>query len=219
MELKFRYLTRRIVKKISCSILIVIIFLILIGCAPKVMVPPKIDLTRYETIGLIEFSSNSEGNLEAYITQRFIEAMSEDQHGIKILELGKEDELLAELDQSRMGPEALAAIEKKYDIKTVITGILDLSEPSSKVDLWGSFTDITVSTEVSAMLTVKMRDTSSGATVWSASSRDEREVSDVGFFGGIVHFDSEDPDRAYGKLAEKLVRDVSEDFRVTWERK
>ena len=34
---------------------------IIAGCAPKVMVPPRVDLKGYEIIGLVEFESNSCG--------------------------------------------------------------------------------------------------------------------------------------------------------------
>jgi len=200
------------------NIIIVATLVILNGCATKVMVPPKIDLIDYEIIGLVEFSSNSEGKLDTYITQRYIEAMSQDQPGIKIIELGNEEEILDEFGFDYLNPEALRAIGERYTIKTLITGILDLSEPSSDIDFWGGLSNMTVSTDVAAILTVKMKDTASGATVWSASGRDTREISDVGFFGGNIHFDAEDPDEAYGKLAEKLVKEVTEDFRVTWRR-
>lgn len=193
--------------------------LFIIGCTPKVMVPPKIDLSHYEKIGLIEFKSNSEGNLTPFITERFLEAILEDQPGTMVIEMGTEEEILAELGYSSMGPDAVRAIGENYDIKTIITGILDLTEPSTDVDFFGSISNISVSSSVSAMLTVKMKDASTGSTIWSGSGRDERELSDAGFYGGIFHFDAEDPDDAYSKLADKLVREVTKDFRVTYERK
>ena len=62
--------------------------LLLVGCAKKVMVPPTIDLHLYESIGLVQFSSNAEGSLDALATQKFIEAMQASQPGVRILELG-----------------------------------------------------------------------------------------------------------------------------------
>ncbi len=199
-------------------LVLIAVSLVMVGCAPKVMVPPKIDLTKYEKVGLVQLTSDSEGNLTPYLTERLLEAILEDQPGIMVLELGKEEDLLADLEFSTMTPDAVRAIGDNYGVKTLLTGVLDFTEPSTAIDFSGGLSSLSVSSKVSAMLTLKMRDTSSGVTVWSGSSRAEREVSDAGFFGGSFHFDSEDPDKAYGKLADKLVRDVTEDFRVTYVR-
>ena len=192
---------------------------IIAGCAPKVMVPPRVDLKGYEIIGLVEFESNSEGNFGHYVTQRFMEAITEDQPGIKIVELGTKDELLAELGMSSLGPEALDSIARRFGIKTLITGNLDLSQPSPNLHGILGVTSMGMNLDVSAMLTVKLRDTNSGATVWTASASDEREIANVGFGGGLFNLDAEDPDKAYGKLTDKLLEKVTRDFRVTYERK
>jgi hypothetical protein len=175
------------------------------------------DLKGYEILGIIRFTSNSEGKLQEYTTQKFIKAIGEDQTGIKIVELGDENEILKTIGGTQIGPDELKKLNENYGIKTLMTGILDLSKPSTDVDIFGGLTNLSVEQKVTATLTVKLRDTQSGATIWTNSATFSREVSDVGFYGGFFHFDSEDPDKAYGKLVDKLVRDVSEDFRVTWE--
>lgn len=195
----------------------IILSIVFCGCAPKIMVPPKIDLLEHEVVGIIEFSSNSVGSMEQYVTQEFIREMTEDQT-IRIIELGSEQEIMDELGRSRIGPEEIMAVGKKYSVKTIATGILDFGEPSDKIDLSGGFANMNFSSEVSVMLTVKMRESKTGATIWTDSARDEQEISDVGFWGGYFHFDAENPERAYGKLAERLVKEVTADFRVSWER-
>jgi len=44
------------------------------GCAHTVVVeiPPKIDLQPYQTIGIVEFTSNTNGNLNQIATQKFM---------------------------------------------------------------------------------------------------------------------------------------------------
>ncbi|MBN2542786.1 hypothetical protein JXI42_07940 [bacterium] len=200
-------------------ILLGLLLLFSLNCGPKVMVPPKIDLVTYEVLGLVEFSSNTEGNLSSYATHNFLEAITEDQTGIRVVELGKEADILAELNQSRMGPEAIKAIGEKYALKTIITGNLEVGEPSPDIDFWGSFKNMNISTDVEATLTAKMVETASGATVWTGSATDTREITGVGLYGNTFHFDSEDPDKAYGKLVNSLVEQATEDFRVTWTRK
>ncbi|HDR91481.1 MAG TPA: hypothetical protein ENN75_04450, partial [candidate division Zixibacteria bacterium] len=112
-------------------LIVVIISLIMVGCAPKVMVPPKIDLTKYEKVGLVQLTSNSEGNLTPYLTERLLEAILEDQPGIMVLELGREEDLLYELGFSTMTPDAIRALGDNYGVKTVMTGVLDFTEPST----------------------------------------------------------------------------------------
>lgn len=190
-----------------------------IGCAPKVMLPPKIDLQGYEVVGLVEFESNSQGNFSPYVTQRFLEAITEDQTSVKIVELGSEKVLLAELGMNSLGPDALAEIGKRYNIRTIISGNIDFSEPSADFSGFPGLTSIGVEVKISSILTVKLRDTETGATVWTGSGRAEREIADVGFSGGYFSFNSENPDKAYGKLTDKLVKAVSKDFRVSYIRK
>jgi hypothetical protein len=205
-------------KKTFLSMLI-LFAMIMVGCAPKVMIPPKIDLSKYEKIGLLELNSNSEGNLTPYLTERLLQSILEDQPGIMVVELGREEDLLYQLGFQTMTPDAIRAIGDNYNIKTILSGIIDFTSPATSVDFSGGLKSMSVTSSVSAMLTLKMRDSASGVTVWSGSSRAEREISDAGFFGGTFHFDAENPEKAYGKLADKLVRDVTKDFRVTYERR
>ncbi|HHS50304.1 MAG TPA: hypothetical protein ENN07_04235 [candidate division Zixibacteria bacterium] len=195
-----------------------LIMMILAGCAPKVMVPPKVDLINYEVVGLVELESNSRGDFSPYVTQRFLEAISEDQPGVMIVELGKANDLLAELGMNTLGPEALKALGEKFNLNTIFTGNLDFAEPSTKITGFPTVSSMGVQVKVSTVLTVRLRDVHTGATLWTASARDEREIAGVGWNAGFFHFDAEDPDRAYGKMAEKLVRDVSKDYRVTYVR-
>ncbi|MCK5833383.1 hypothetical protein KAH81_06910 [bacterium] len=206
-------------RKLTLITVLFIVSMFYVGCAPKVMVPPKVDLKGYETIGLVEFDSNSEGNFSEYVTQEFLEAISEDQAGVKVIELGTEEELLSDLGLFSMGPDALKAMNRKYDIRTLITGNIDFSEPSADINGIPGLTSMGVEVNVSAILTVKMRDAETGATIWTSSSRAEREIADVGFTGNFFHFGSENPDKAYGKLTDKLLRNATRDFRISYIRK
>ncbi len=78
--------------RMNISLLVLgMIPLILIGCAPKVMVLPRIDLKVYDNVGIVEFSSNAEGNLDQFATQKFLEAIQSSQPGVRILELGNKE--------------------------------------------------------------------------------------------------------------------------------
>ncbi len=199
----------------TCAVLVIIF-----GCGPKVMVPPAIDLLEYEVLGLVTFTSNVEGNLNEYTTQKFLEAITEDQIGVKIIELGTQEEILPEIGKDRINADAIKAIGEKYNVTAVIVGDLDVSDIRPMVDLLALAKLIRFSAEVDATLTVRMVETEDGATVWTDSGTGTEEVAHVGIISGdIFSFDATNPDEAYGDLVERLVREVTRDFRVTYRRK
>ncbi len=203
---------------VKVSILIIVLFLIS-GCGPRVMVPPEIDLTEYEVLGLIGFSSNMEGNHDEYATQKFIEAITENQKGIRIIELGSEDEILESLNQEKINSKAVKVIGEQYSVKTLIIGDLDISNVRPKIDILSLTKYMSFSAEVKASLSVRLLETNSGATIWTSSSQDEADVAHVSIISGnLFSFNATDPDEAYGDLIDKLVRDVTKDFRVTYKR-
>ena len=56
---------------------------ILGGCAKTVLVPvpPRVDLSRYGTLGVVEFSSNADRGIEVRATRRFEEQVQAAQPG------------------------------------------------------------------------------------------------------------------------------------------
>ena len=203
---------------VKVSILIIVLFLIS-GCGPRVMVPPEIDLTEYEVLGLIDFSSNMEGNHDEYATQKFIEAITENQKGIRIIELGSEDEILESLNQKKVNSKAVKVIGEQYNVKTVIIGDLNISDVKPKIDILSLVKSMSFSAEVKASLSVRLLETSDGATIWTCSAQDEADVAHVSILSGnLFSFNATNPDEAYGDLIDELVKDVTKDFRVTYRR-
>ncbi len=198
----------------------VILLLILgLGCGAKVMFPPEIDLKEYESVGLIEFSSEAEGNLGKFVTQKFLEEISASQKGARIIELGSMDEVLKSVKQDKIGPEAVRAIGQKHNLNSIIVGNLEVSDIKPKVSIFGLVSHMSIKAEVVAALTVKLLETEQGATVWTDSAQDEEEVAHVSVFsGGGFHFDADNPEEAYGDLAESLVDEVTEDLKVSYGR-
>jgi hypothetical protein len=188
-------------------------------CGPRVMVPPRIDLVEYEMLGIIEFSASEEGELGVYATRRFLEACRRDQGMVRIVELGPEVEVLGEIDHDRLDPTALRAIGEEYAVTTIFTGDLEVSDVRPDFTITPGFDFVSVSAEVDATLDVRMIETSTGASIWSNSASTTASVGHVSLFGDNISFDAEDPDKAYGKLVEALVEEVTRDFRVSWKRK
>jgi hypothetical protein len=63
---------------------------ILWGCSNTILVtvPPRMDLRNYGTLGIVEFSSNSDPAINSYATQQFQEHVQGAYPGTPILELG-----------------------------------------------------------------------------------------------------------------------------------
>ena len=190
--------------------------LLLVGCAKKVMVPPTIDLHLYETIGLVQFSSNAEGALDALATQKFIEALQAAQPGVRILELGDQAEILESVGRDEMDFQAVRAIGEKYGVEVVVVGDVEVTDVKPRVQLL-SLSSFGVSADVEVTLAAKLYDGASGATIWTNSCSDKRTVAHVGVSSsGPVDFGAGDPEAAYGELVYALVYTVTRDFRVRY---
>ena len=196
------------------------ISLILIGCAPKVMVLPRIDLKVYDNVGIVEFSSNAEGNLDQFATQKFLEAIQSSQPGVRILELGNKDGVLEAVQRNQLDFEAIVEIGKKYDVAALITGHLDVTDVKPKVQLSTLLRSMSVEADVEASLTARLFETKDGATLWTDSARSKQTIAHVRMVSnGPAYFDASDPEKAYGKLVHALVKEVSKDLRVRYERR
>lgn len=198
--------------------LAVAVALLLSGCA-RIYVPPAIDLKPNEVIGLVEFKSETKGDLAEYVTQKFIESITEDQDELRIIELGDEATVLAAVGQSALGPDAYKAIGDKYDVKTVFTGELRVSDVTPSLSIGPGFSFASFEAKVSARLAARLVETEAGTTLWTNSGKAEHTVAGVSKFGSTFSFDAEDPEEAYGELARGLCRRVTSDFRHTWKHK
>ena len=189
------------------------------GGGTWVQIPPSIDLTRHEILGVIEFSSDAEGELPAYTTRRFIEEMRSDQGLIRIVDLGPQAELLQSLNLSSLDREAFRTIGEEHGLTTIVTGRLEVSNVRPALRISPNLSDISAAADVDAQLSVRMIEVASGASLWSRSAEASRRVGQVSILGGRFDFDADDPDRAYGELVNALVESTTAEFKVTWERR
>jgi hypothetical protein len=192
-----------------------------VGCSKRALVeiPARVDLQPYDVVGIVEFTSDAEGNLAAFTTQRFIQALQESQPGVRVLELGGESELRQSLETDELDFTAIRAIGEQYGVDVVVVGELVVSNVRPSIDLSTMVTTMSASAKVDASLTTRLFETARGATLWTKSTRGTRTVAHVGLGrGGSVRFDAEDPEKAYGELVDALIFDVTRDFRVTYAR-
>jgi len=187
-----------------------------LGCT-RVMVPPAVDLKSFEPVGIVTFNCNAEGSLEQFITQRFIERATQDQKLVKFIRLGTEAEVLKAVDKTSLDPDAIKAIAQKYNVNSVFTGNVDISDVRPKINIVPGLWYVGAQADVEAKFAVSMLEVEDGAVIWAGSSRAKRTVGHVSFLsGGHFSFDAQDPENSYGELVEELLKKATKDFRVTY---
>lgn len=204
------------IQKNRLILCVVMLVLFVLGCT-RVMVPPAIDLKTYEPVGIIVFKCNAEGNLEQFVTQKFIEQITKDQKLIKFIPLGKETEVLKAVEKSALDPEAIKTLAQKHNVKSIITGEVVISDVRPKINIVPGLWYVGAQADVEATLVASMIESVDGATIWTGSARANRTVGHVSFLsGGHFSFDAQDPESAYGELTEELIKKSTKDFRVTY---
>jgi len=201
-------------KLVSAALLMTVAF----GCSGRqpvrqsVRVPPRIDLTQHEMIGIVQFKTTAKGELGPLVTRRFTELARQDQGLVRIVGFGP----LVRVGST--SPDALKALGRKHDVRTIVLGTLTVSGIRPDLSLSSGLRSGSLSAKVDATLEVQMIETASGASIWSSSARATQSVGHVSVFrGGEFSFDADDPERAYGSLVDALVAHVTRDFRATWQ--
>jgi hypothetical protein len=179
--------------------------------------PARVDLQAFQRIGLVEFASNADGNLQSLASQEFIQKMQSSQPGVPVLELGNERRVLQALGRSQLDRDAILELGKVYDVDAVIIGNLEVTDVAPKVSLSQILTSMDVQADVEASLTTRLLEAGSGATLWTRSARSKETVGHAGLDSdGGFHFGASDPEAAYGTLVDDLVYSVTQDFRPYW---
>ena len=78
------------IRLVSCITLLLLLW----GCGPKVMIPPKIDLTRYHRVGVVGFDCNADGKMDECFTRCFLLRIRSYQKDARIIDLGGQGDIL-----------------------------------------------------------------------------------------------------------------------------
>ena len=203
--------------KPRCWPVVALLTLAIHGCTQRVQVPPRIDLKQHEVVGIIDFDCSGHGQLGPFLTQRFVDAVRRDQGLVRITMLGTRDDVLADIEHTRLDQNAFQEIGRKHQVATLFTGSLVVSDVKPSIAAGQTFTRIGVSADVDATLTVQMIETETGASLWSASAHDVQRIGGLEVFGDkSFTIDADDPENAYTRLAHNLVHAVTHDFRSRW---
>lgn len=209
-------------RKLRIAFLLVSVAALSIGCStprpPQVHVPPRMDLSRLGTLGLVDFASEGNAGIGALGAREFLAALQSAQPGTPVLELGDERRLLAELGRETLDTEAVRALGEKYRIDALIVGTLDSQRVSPRVAFDASAAFATAKAELDGALDARILDTRTGATLWSTTTRARAEIAGVEISDrGIANIGTRSPDDARQRLVTRLVRKATADFWAHWE--
>jgi hypothetical protein len=190
------------------------------GCShtEKVLIPPKMDLRPYGTVGIIEFSVNAENDLKQSTTQEYIQTVQSAQPGVRILELGGKERVLKKVGKSELDPEAVKAIGSAYHVDVLVYGQLSVSDPKPNLSLSSTWESLQAGADIEAFLMTKLWETGSGATLWTKSSRTRESVASFAAdTSGNINIEASDPKDSYTNLVSNLVYANTMDLRSSYE--
>lgn len=193
--------------------LIGIASIVVSACASKVLVPPRVDLARYGTIGMIEFSSDDGEGLGPLASQEFVAAIQSAQPGVPILELGEKGRVLRSVQRDALDPEAISAIGEKYRVDAVVAGDFDAEGVRPKFSMGSMMKSMSASAYIEGVLIARIFEARSGATIWMNTARGRETVAHVDISkSSLPHFGAQDPGDAQGRLVRGLVARLTTDF-------
>jgi hypothetical protein len=213
-SIKLKYGTIAVFLSISLSILV--------GCShtEKVLVPPRVDLKAYRTIGVIDFSITADSDLREYVTQHYIQSVQSAQPGVRLLELGTKEQVLTTVSRKKLDLTAIKSIGSAYKVDASIFGHFSASEPKPNVQLSSTWDSLHAGAIIEATLLSKLWETDSGVTLWSNTTvRKEPVASLKADSSGNIEFGASDPKETYGNLVPELVFANTTDFRSYYVRR
>ena len=205
-------------KSIAAILLICLPILFACSHTQKILVPPRIDLKTYKAIGVIDFSSAAKSDLCEYLTQNYIQTVQSAQPGVRFLELGSKEHVLAHVSRKELDLEAIKSIGGAYHVDALIFGQFSATDPKPHVRLSSTWQSMQAGAVVEASLITKIWETDSGVILWTNSTARKKKVAGLkADTNGNIEFGASDPEEAYGHLVPELVYANTADFRSYYE--
>jgi len=184
------------------------------GCTTKyTIVPPAVDLTGYETVGLVTFKvENAKGELDGLATQFFLQEVTAAQR-VPVVELGRADEVLAGIGKAAFNREAALAVGEKHGVEAFFLGEIKISKVKPQVDLLAPLSKaLFVRAKFDIAVTARLVSAANGATIWTQSSVREGTVGAFGMGAdGVPTFGLQDKNETMNNLLREMM------FQMTWE--
>lgn len=179
------------------------------------VLPPRVELAPFQRVGLVAFTTgNADPELGAFATRRFAEQLLNAQWGYELLELG--EAAGAEAPGSGVDLARVRALGEEHELGALMVGRVVVSDVRPRASLMGG---PRIAAEVSVELSVRLLAGASGGTLWARSARIRDTLAQASLAGGTLHLGVDDPEEVYGHLVDRLVHDVTRDFRSTTRRR
>jgi hypothetical protein len=182
------------------------------GCVKYTIVPPAVDLTALETVGLVTLkASDVKGDLDVVATQYFLQEVTAAQR-IPVVEFGQAETVLADIGLTEFNRDAALAIGEKFGVDAFFVGEIEVTKVKPQIDLAAPLTK-TLFARAAFDIAMKVRlvSTSNGATLWTDSAIRQGTVGAVGMDGGMPVFSIRNKSTAM----DDVLRDIA--FRLTWD--
>jgi hypothetical protein len=201
-------------------ILIPVAVFFLVCCAPLVLVPPEIDLIPLERLGLVVFSvENAEGPLDEMATQRFLEEIQWAQKGVKVVEMGKMEDVLTKVGHSGLDPAAARAVGKEFGVSSFFTGKITVSDIRPRIDISSIVESLRVRASFDIEMSARLISSEDGSTLWTDSALIEENLAYLHLSRRMVPiFSVRDQQDAYRDMIGQMIRRLTRDFRPTRQR-
>ncbi len=193
-----------------------VLSLSLLGCSNTVLVtvPPRVDLSGYGAIGIVEFASNSDRAIGAHASRRFEERVQAAQPGTRFIELGSREELLSAVGAKQLDVDAFKRIGEKYGVAAIFAGELAYSEPKADLQI-GDLTKLEggLRAEMRGDISARLVETKTGASIWSNSAWTKKQIGSVRVSaeGGVSADMGQSNPRV--EMVPALVYRLTDDFR------
>ena len=204
----------------NAALIMLICVPVLFACShtEQVLIPPRMNLKTYKAIGIINFSSSAKSDLDEYVTQKYIQTVQSAQPGVRFLELGSKDRVLAKISRSELDLDAIKSIGDKYNVDALIFGNFTATDPKPNVRLSSAWQSLKAGALVEANLMAKIWETDSGVVLWTNSTARKKKIAGLyADTSGNLKFGASDPEEAYGQLVPEMVYANTSDFRSRYE--
>jgi hypothetical protein len=200
---------------------VILVAVAVAGCAGAhyTIVPPAVDLTAFESVGLVTLkAAEAKGDLEAVASQDFLEEVTAAQR-VPVVELGPSETVLADLGRTSFDRETALALGQKHGVDAFFAGEIGLTKVKPQLDLAAPLSK-TLFAHTAMNMTVKVRLVSAknGATIWTNSATRQITLGSVGIDNGVPVFAVRDKNAALNDLLRQIMYQMTWDFRPTRQR-
>ncbi len=207
----------RILSQASLPLLALAV-LLQVGCASKkTLLPPRFDLESCGTIGMIQLDANVDPVLEKHLSSQLLQAMQQAQPRVRVVELGRQKQVLRAIGKSELDLEALRAIGDKYGVDSVLTGHMSFTKVKPSMRVSRTLTSLKLQANIRGLLEARIQETKSSATLWTRSTRASRAIARANASsGGVYDLGVSDKEETQAALTQTLVVRLTDDFRAHW---